>query len=182
MPSARRIVGVVLESVIVVWTLTSGGYAMEEQTLELKDAAFLGRAGDQGANWSGMGVATDGAHLYVGCVDMSAAQALALKYVIEPTLSPVWAFWWPNRSGSGNPDAEVFAGAVATSDAVYFAGRSWYLASDGVGDKEAKAILSKFLLQPPTGGDAGRSLWVAKPNFFSYRGHETFTAGTAGGG
>lgn len=179
MPNARRIVGVVLESVIVLLTLTSGGYAMEEKTLELKEATFLGRAGDQGANWSGMGVATDRAHLYVGCVDMSAAQALALKYAIEPTLSPVWAFWSPNRASSGNPDAEVFTGAVATSDAVYFAGRSWYLTSDGIGDKEAKATLAKFLLQPPAGGDAGRPLWIAKPNFFSYRGHETYMAVTA---
>ena len=173
--------GLIVKTVMLLCVFTTVGQAEEQETLKFDQAILLGRAGDQGVSWSGMGIAVNAKSIYLGTNDKDEAggQALALRFGIPPEApyrgSPVtWAFWSPNRRTSGGPEAEVFAGVVATEEGLYFAGRSAYLTEDGVGDKEAKAVLGKFYLTPPTGGDWGRPIWVAKPNFFSYRGNESF--------
>ncbi len=148
----------------------------EEKGPELKSVSFFGGAGDQGAAQDGMGIGVSGTHLYLSGADLSlyGGQALVASYTIPPGASPTWSFRWPNRKGNGWWNDETFPGLAVTQEGLYCAGRGWALVSDGVGDKETKAILVKFPLNGATGPGAGGALWVAEPHFFPYTGIETF--------
>ncbi|MBI4354295.1 MAG: hypothetical protein HY595_03560 [Candidatus Omnitrophica bacterium] len=148
----------------------------EHGGLDDKKLLLYGGAGNQRGN----GLSSYASDLYVAGVDEAVlgGQALALRYTLafdggSPVLD--WAIRWPGAAnGSGNPNSEVFEGVVATRGGVVFAGRSWSQTQDGVGDKEHKSVLVKFPLTGATASGIGGADWVAKPNFFAYRGNESF--------
>ena len=186
MEFTKRTTMALLGGIVLLLAFVPIGHA-EDQDFELKRATFFGGSGDQGASQvRELGMAVQGGHLYLVGVDKAlyGGQALAMHYALPLGDSPVWAFRWPNQRGRGWWDDEVFTDVVATGGGLYVSGWSMSQTSDGVGDREHKAVLAKFPLSGPTGPDVGGALWVAKPNFFTYRGIEGFfdvTAAEEGG-
>ena len=168
---------VLVGGVTLLLICVPAGHPEEQGNLELKGATFFGGTGDQGASQvRELGMAVQGRSLYLVGVDKAlyGGQSLAASYTLPFGASPVWSFRWPNQRGRGWWDDEVFTDAVATGGGLYVSGWSMSQTSDGVGDKEHKAVLAKFPLSGPTGPDVGGALWVAKPNFFRYRGIEGY--------
>jgi len=156
--------------------------ADEQGGLEFRKAIVYGGSGNQRGTAISFYNASD---LYLSAADeaLLGGQSLALHYTLTRDGTPVldWAFRWPavaNRSG--NPNSEVFDGVVGTRGGTFFAGRSWTQTEDGVGDKEHKSVLVKFPLTGATGSGVGGAEWVATPNFFTYRGNESFLGVTFG--
>jgi len=157
--------------------------AEEQGGLEFKKAILYGGGGNQRGTAISFYNASE---LYVSGADeaVMGGQALALHYKLAdnggaPMLD--WALRWPKAENrSGNVNSEVFDGIVGTRGGVFCAGRSWSQTEDGVGDKEHKSVLVGFPLSGPTGSGVGGAEWVAKPNFFTYRGNESFLGVTYG--
>lgn len=174
----RKLKELILISTLMASGLWAGALPTwaEEKGPEFKEACYFGGAGDQGAAQDGMGIAASATRLYLSGADLSlyGGQALAACYAIPPGSSPVWSFRWPNVKGNGWWNDESFPAIAVTEEGVYCAGRSWALVTDGVGDKETKAVLVKFPLTGATGPAAGGALWIAEPHFFPYTGIETF--------
>ncbi|MBI3458284.1 MAG: hypothetical protein HY002_21140 [Candidatus Rokubacteria bacterium] len=153
--------------------------AEEQGGLQFRKALLYGGGGNQRGTALSFYNASD---LYLSGADEAASggQSLALHYRLssdggDPVLD--WALRWPNvPNRSGNPNSEVFDGIVGTRGGVFAAGRSWSQTQDGVGDKEHKGVLLRFPLTGATGSGVGGADWVAKPNFFTYRGNESFLA------
>ena len=163
---------------ILVLAGTAVGHAEESAGVELKQAVLYGASGNQRGTALSFYNASE---LYLSGADEAVlgGQSLGLHYRLASNGTPAldWAFRWPSASNrSGNVNSEVFDGVVGTRAAVFFAGRSWSQTADGVGDKEHKSVLAGFPLTGSTGPGVGGALWVAKPNFFSYRGNESFLA------
>lgn len=158
-------------------------HADEQGGLEFKQALSYGGSGNQRGAGLSFYNASD---LYVSGADeaLLGGQSLGLHYQLasdggSPTLD--WALRWPNTPNrSGNVNSEVFDGVMGTRGGLFFVGRSWSQTEDGVGDKEHKSVLVKFPLNGATGTNVGGSEWVAKPNFFTYRGNESFLGVTFG--
>jgi len=105
-------------------------------------------------------------------LDSSGAMPMRLSEWPQPEH---WSFGWPAGPTGSGPNDEAFDGIVATRGGLFFAGRSRSQTQDGVGDKEHKAVLVKFPLTPSkTASGFGIEEWVVKPNFFTYRGNESF--------
>lgn len=157
--------------------------AEEQGGLEFKKAILYGGGGNQRGTAMSF---YNTSELYVSGADetVMGGQALALHYKLTdnggvPMLD--WALRWPKvENRSGNVNSEVFDGIVGTRGGVFCAGRSWSQTEDGVGDKEHKSVLVGFPLSGPTGSGVGGAEWVAKPNFFTYRGNESFLGVTFG--
>ena len=181
MKLAKRIVASVPVGIIVL-AVSAVGQAEEPAGVELKNALRYGGTGSQ----RGTAISSYNAELYLSGVDEAASggQSLGLHYRLafnggSPVLN--WALRWPTTANrSGNVNSEVFDGVVGTRTGVFFAGRSWSQTADGVGDKEHKGVLVKFPLSGPTGAGVGGAEWVAAPNFFRYRGNESFLGATFG--
>lgn len=174
----RRLMGIAL----LMWASTLICHAEEQGTLEFKQALSYGGGGNQRGTGLSFYNASD---LYVSGVDeaLTGGQSLGLHYRLasdggSPALD--WALRWPMRPNRSGVNSEVFDGVVGTRAGVFFAGRSWSQTEDGVGDKEHKSVLVKFPLTGPTGTEIGGAEWVAKPNFFTYRGNESFLGVTFG--
>ncbi|MDP3722353.1 MAG: hypothetical protein Q8R91_02515 [Candidatus Omnitrophota bacterium] len=182
MTLTARMTTLFCEIIVLLFAFVPTSHAEGQESLELKEAAFFGGSGDQGTSQlRELGMAIQGGHLYLAGVDKAlyGGQALAASYTLPFGTSPVWSFRWPNQRGRGWWNDEVFTDVVATAGGLYVSGWSMSQTSDGVGDKEHKAVLVKFPLSGSTGPDVGGALWVAKPNFFRYRGIEGFFAVTA---
>jgi len=182
MELTRRLPLTISAGIILLFAFVQVGRAEEPGNLELKGATFFGGSGDQGmSQLRELGMAIQAGQLYLVGVDKAlyGGQALAASYTLPPDGAPLWAFRWPNQRGRGWWNDEVFADLAATAGGLYVSGWSMSQTSDGVGDKEHKAILAQFPLNGPAGPDVGGALWVAKPNFFRYRGIEGFYAVTA---
>ncbi|MES4793270.1 MAG: hypothetical protein C4321_10100, partial [Chloroflexota bacterium] len=145
--------------------------------LPLLSASLFEGAGDQVG--LGIGAGTDG--IYVAGTHASGTYvsgtnngnfSLALKYGLPAGPAPLWATAWPSASPS--PVTQESLHSVATtSEGAYFAGWSWMQTIDSIGDKEHKSVLVKFPQAGATGTDVGGSLWVARPQLFSfYQGFE----------
>ncbi len=172
-----------LVSVLTALGIPAACGAAESGGLELRKALLYGGGGNQRGTALSFYNASD---LYLSGADESASggQSLALHYRLSadggaPVLD--WALRWPNVANrSGNPNSEVFDGIVGTRGGVFVAGRSWSQTQDGVGDKEHKSVLVKFPLPGATGAGVGGAEWLATPNFFTYRGNESFLAAAYG--
>ena len=164
-------------------TLAAVCRADDQGGLEFKKAIVYGGNGNQ----RGIAISFyNASELYLSGADeaVMGGQALALHYKLSSDGgSPVldWALRWPKMENrSGNVNSEVFDGIVGARGGIFCAGRSWSQTEDGVGDKEHKSVLVEFPLSGPTGSGIGGAEWVAKPNFFTYRGNESFLGVTYG--
>ncbi len=173
--------GIIASMAVGILSLAAAavGQAEESAGVELKQAIMYGGSGNQRGTAISFYNASE---LYLSGADEAASggQSLGLHYRLafnggSPALD--WTLRWPTAANrSGNVNSEVFDGVVGTRTAVFFAGRSWSQTADGVGDKEHKGVLVAFPLTGPTGPGVGGALWTAQPNFFSYRGNESFLA------
>ncbi len=161
--------------VLVVMMLTFAALASSIAmcaTPVLVDAVFFGGSGDQAAGWGGAPIAVGDNGLYTcgyGTWSGIGYPSIGLHYGLPISQQPLWSQYWP--SSAPTPIGyEVFQGVTETDEGVYFAGYS-YQTSDGVGDKEDKSVLVKM-------GMNGSYEWAAKPNFYPYRGGESFSAVT----
>lgn len=158
--------------VIVALTLVCFGGMTAWASPALLDSSFYGGAGDQLVGWGGAPIAVGGNGLYTcgyGLWSGVGYPSIGLHYGLPSGQQPVWSRYWPSAT-STSLGYEVFSGVTATDEGVYFGGYS-YQTSDGVGDKEDKSVLIKYDLN-------GSYQWAAKPNFYSYRGGESFNAVT----
>ncbi len=146
---------------------------------EFDKATFLGGSGNQrgiritrsNLNDVDVWISAIDEHLYGG-------QALVAYYQLprsEQPFSgvPAWTFHWPNVKGSGKDHEGLVGDLMSTHGTLFFVGRSWSQTQDGVGDKEFKSVVVAFPYGGPTGPEVGGAIWVAKPNFFTYRGNES---------
>ncbi|MBI2094178.1 MAG: hypothetical protein HYT88_05575 [Candidatus Omnitrophica bacterium] len=159
------------------------GNAEENGGVKFQKAVLYGGSGNQRGTAISYHNASD---VYLSGVDetLLRGQSIGLHYTLSskdgsPQLE--WTAYWPHvANGSGNVNSEVFDSVVGTRGGVFFAGRSWSQTEDGFGGKEHKSVLVKFPLTGATGSSVGGAEWLAKPNFFTYRGNESFLAVTYG--
>jgi hypothetical protein len=170
--------GIIASMAVGILSLAAAavGQAEESAGVELKQAIMYGGSGNQRGTAISFYNASE---LYLSGADEAASggQSLGLHYRLALNGTPAldWAIRWPTAANrSGNVNSEVFDGVVGTRGAVCFAGRSWSQTADGVGDKEHKSVLVQFPLSGATGAGVGGANWVAAPNFFQYRGNESF--------
>jgi len=173
-----------LSGALLLAALAPATQAEEQKGLEFKRAFYSGPV-QRGTSLSFQ----NASDLYVAGMNESplpgGSQALALHYRLDsngglPSSNLDWGLFWPSLVTGSGPNDEVFDGVVGTRGGVFCAGRSRSQTQDGVGDKEHKGVLVKFPLSGPTGSGIGGAEWVAKPNFFTYRGNESFLGLTFG--
>lgn len=138
----------------------------------LVDEVFLGGAGDQRSR----GLALAGGAAWLSVDTAAKVDALIARYDLPLAAAPAWTRLWPDQPGDTGWDE--LPGIGATDDGVYTAGRSWSQTTDGVGGKEAKSVLVKLNPDGSAGGEATGAVWVSKPHYHPYTGHEGFNAGT----
>jgi hypothetical protein len=139
----------------------------------LVDAVFFGGPGDQLPGYGGTPIAAGENGIYTcGYGQWSGVgyPAIGLHYSLPPGPMPLWSQPWPDATVKPI-GYEAFQAVTATDEGVYFAGYGYARTSDGVGDKETKSVLVKYALD-------GSLQWEALPNFYSYRGGESFNAVT----
>lgn len=142
-------------------------------SLTLLDQSLFGGGGDQ----RGTALAIESGTIYLsGNVQpenqTAAANALVMSFA-TPTSNgavPVWSRVFDYGTS--------FFGIAATNEGVYPVGHNYSLSSDGVGGKEVKGIAVKFTTDGSNGGGLGGSVWYNSPNFYGYRGVESFSAAT----
>ena len=141
--------------------------------LAFGSATFYGGGGNQ----SGMDVAVHQDMLYVsGRNSSDAGTSLALSYALDSGTPDLrWAADWP--PGEPSISAESFDAVIPSDSGVYLPGTSTRQTTDGVGGTENKSVVVKLGLDGATGADVGGADWVARPHFFSYRGHESLRDG-----
>lgn len=138
----------------------------------LLDEVFLGGEGDQ----RGRGLALAGGTAWLSVDTATKVDALIARYDLPLGPAPAWTRLWPDQAGDTGWDE--LPGIGASGDGIYTAGRSWSQTTDGVGDKEAKSVVVKLNPDGSAGGEATGAVWVYKPHYHSYTGHEGFNAGT----
>lgn len=138
----------------------------------LLDELFLGGAGDQ----NGRGIAVAGGAVWLSVDTAAKVDPLIARYDLPLGGAPAWTRLWPDQPGDTSWDE--LPGIGIADDGVYTAGRSWSQTTDGVGDKEAKSVVVKMNPDGSAGGEATGAVWVYKPHFHPYTGHEGFYAGT----
>jgi hypothetical protein len=138
----------------------------------LLDELFLGGAGDQ----SGRGISVAGGAVWLSVDTAAKVDPLIARYDLPLGGAPAWTRLWPDQPGDTSWDE--LPGIGISDDGVYTAGRSWSQTTDGVGDKEAKSVVVKMNPDGSAGGEATGAVWVYKPHFHPYTGHEGFYAGT----
>lgn len=153
---------------IVLLMLASANQALATGELIFDSVTYYGGAGDQ----RGYGVDVNAGNVYLS--GASTSQSMALSYSQGNLSTPVWSANWPGVGGSP-AWSDTFDGVTATSEGVYFSGQSYSQTTDGLGGKEGKSVLVKFSLDGPAGPDVAGAEWVAKPHFFGYEGHESFS-------
>ncbi|MBI4227162.1 MAG: hypothetical protein HY600_02685 [Candidatus Omnitrophica bacterium] len=179
---ARFVASAAAVALMLAICVSQGVAAEDPKGPEFQGETYYGGVGDQGqGSQGGVGFALDERGIFLAGVDKNlfGGQALLVKYSLPPGPSPVWAARWPNRSGSGYFNDEVFGGVACTEEGIYCAGRSWSQTTDSGGSKEHKGVLVKFPLTGPTGPEAGGALWVGRPHFFPYMGNESLLCVTA---
>jgi Bacterial Ig domain len=137
----------------------------------LLDEVFLGGEGDQ----RGRGIAAAGGAVWLSVDTAEKVDALIARYDLPLEATPAWTRLWPDQPGDTAWDE--LPGIGAADDGVYAAGRSWSQTTDGVGDKEAKSVVVKLNPDGSAGGEATGAVWVSKPHYHPYTGHEGFNAG-----
>lgn len=176
-------IGRSVASVAAIWlmlaTFVVRGDTAEENSPEFNGAIYYGGSGNQGAWFSGhwgMGIATDGQHLYLAGVERALSgnyQTLGVKCAVPPGPAPVWTLRWPNNQNIQGH--YPLPGIAVAGDGVYFVGQaksSTVVSRYGVWANTS--VLVKYPRGGPTGPEVGGALWVAKPVFFpSYNGHES---------
>lgn len=143
-------------------------------SLTLLDQSLFGGGGDQ----RGTALAIDSGTIYLsGNVQpenqTAAANALVISFATPTSngAAPVWSRVFDYGTS--------FFGIAATNEGVYPVGHNYSLSSDGAGGKEVKSIAVKFTTDGSSGGGLGGSVWYNSPNFYGYRGVESFRAATA---
>lgn len=139
----------------------------------LLDEVFLGGEGDQRSR----GLALAGGAAWLSADTATKVDALVARYDLPLGAPPAWTRSWPDWPGDTGWDE--LPGIGVSEDGIYMAGRSWSQTTDGVGDKEAKSVVVKLSLDGSAGGEATGAVWVYKPHYHPYTGHEGFNAGTA---
>lgn len=113
----------------------------------LTDEVYVGGAGDQ----YGLSVSSSDSALYTTLTDYALHQNRITKYPFPFTGFYEWSFEWP---GSSYTDYGALYDILETDEGLYITGSNYCLTSDGVGDKENKAILVKFPLDGPAAESA----------------------------
>jgi len=136
----------------------------------LLDEVFFGGAGDQ----QGRGIALANGALWLSAYSTDqGGEGLVARFDLPPGPAPAWSRLWPAQ-----PGWDELPGIGASEEGVYAAGRSWSQTTDGVGDKEAKGVVVKLNPDGSDGPEATGAVWVHKPHFHPYTGHEGFHAAT----
>lgn len=138
----------------------------------LLDEVFLGGAGDQRSR----GITVVGGAVWLSVDTAAKVDPLIARYDLPLGGAPAWTRLWPDQPGDTAWDE--LPGIGVSDDGVYTAGRSWSQTTDGVGDKETKSVVVKMNPDGSAGGEATGAVWVYKPHFHPYTGHEGFYAGT----
>jgi hypothetical protein len=133
----------------------------------LTNELYTGGPGNQ----YGVAITSTDEALYTTITDLAAYQNRITKYSLPLSGSPAWSFQWPGGSYS---EQGWLNDILVTEEGIYYAGSSYCLTTDGVGDKESKAILVKFPLDGPTGSGVGGCEWYISPHMFPYTGGESF--------
>lgn len=133
----------------------------------LTNELYTGGPGNQ----YGVAITSTDEALYTTITDLAAYQNRITKFSLPLSGSPAWSFQWPGGSYS---EQGWLNDILVTEEGIYYAGSSYCLTTDGVGDKETKAILVKFPLDGPTGSGVGGCDWYVSHHMYSYTGGEDF--------
>ncbi|MBN1587612.1 MAG: hypothetical protein JW937_09345 [Candidatus Omnitrophica bacterium] len=139
-----------------------------------RSAVFVGGQGQQGGGSENAtmsfpaGIALNRGQLYFAGEDQSqaGAHALTVQVSLPPSPAAIRSSLWPEKASSAGPHQEVLSAVAATSEGVYFAGRSLSQTQDPQAPKEHRCVLIKFPPDNAVGQGAGRALWTRSVDFF----------------